>query len=111
VLARVDAEGDCNPRNLTTSRMPPRIDLEGEKTPARVDDEGRAIKEADGTVAMREAQPMEYSNGVCGFPIQNVWSPETGQEVADGGAAVHPHTAMGCAASPQNLVRLPWPVS
>lgn len=62
----------CVPRNLTISHMPPRINLEGEKTPARVDDEGRAIKEADGTVAMREAQPMEYSNGVCVLYLFNM---------------------------------------
>lgn len=42
-----------------------RINLEGETTPARVDADGNAIKEADGTLKMRPAQPMEYANGVC----------------------------------------------
>ena len=48
--------------------QPCRINLEGEVTPARVDAEGRALKEADGSVAMRPAQPMEYSNGVRASP-------------------------------------------
>ena len=42
-----------------------RIDLEGEMTYARVDDDGNAVREADGSLQMRPAQPMEYANGVC----------------------------------------------
>ena len=42
-----------------------RINLEGEMTYARVDDDGNAVREADGSLQMRPAQPMEYANGVC----------------------------------------------
>jgi hypothetical protein len=34
-------------------------------TYARVDDDGNAVREADGSLEMRPAQPMEYANGVC----------------------------------------------
>lgn len=49
-----------------------RINLEGEMTPARVDDDGNAIREADGSLAMRPAQPMEYANGVSTLEA-NCW--------------------------------------
>jgi hypothetical protein len=33
-------------------------------TYARVDADGNALREADGSLEMRPAQPMEYANGV-----------------------------------------------
>jgi hypothetical protein len=50
-------------RQLTCARC--RINLEGEMTYAKVDDDGNAVREADGSLEMRPAQPMEYANGVC----------------------------------------------
>ena len=39
-------------------------------TYARVDDDGNAVRETDGSLEMRPAQPMEYANGVCYSRLQ-----------------------------------------
>jgi hypothetical protein len=57
-----------------------RINLEGEMTYARVDDDGNAVREADGSLEMRPAQPMEYANGVrYGWPYSMMQIESHGQ--------------------------------